>query len=57
MSEWRPKEPPSPTTVEQKTKQHKSVDPILNQGVDPENIHQFLNNQEERFLSPAELAT
>jgi hypothetical protein len=31
-----------------------SVDPILNEGVDPKTIHQFLNNQEERVLSPTE---
>ena len=35
VSEWRPKEPPSPAIVEQKEKQHMSVDPVLNQGVDP----------------------
>ena len=35
VSEWRPKEPPSPAIMEQKVKQHMSVDPILNQGVDP----------------------
>ena len=53
MSEWRPKEPPSPTIVEQKAKQHMNLDPILNQGVNIENIYQFLNNQEERVLAPA----
>ena len=56
VSEWSPKEPPSPATMEQKVKQHMSIDPILNQGVDLESIHQFLNNQEEGVLSPVEPA-
>ena len=30
VSEWRPKEPPSPATVEQKAKHHMSPNPILN---------------------------
>lgn len=53
MSEWKPNEPSSPPTVEQKAKQHMSVDPILNQGADPECIWQFLKNREERVLAPA----
>ena len=52
-SEWRSKEPSSPPIVEQKLKRHMSVDPILNQGGDPECIQQFLNNQKERVLEPA----
>ena len=41
--------------MEQKVKQHISVDLVLNQGVDPENIHQFLNSK-KGVMSPTKPA-
>ena len=46
-SERKSNKSSSPPTVEPKRRQYMSVDPILNQEVDPERIRQFLSNQEE----------